>query len=106
MKILPALEIPGEETSARVSREALRPVGWLSWGYVDESHRATPQEAYGGRPWTDHHRQYCVLPIVEVAQSRPALCDPLDYTVYGTLQATILEWVAYLFTRGSSQPRD
>ena len=50
MKILPALEIPGEETSARVSREALRPVGWLSWGCVDESHRATPPEAYRGRP--------------------------------------------------------
>ena len=57
-------------------------------------------------PWTDHHRQYCVLPIVKVAQLCPTLCDPLDYTVYGTLQATILEWVAYLFTRGSSQPRD
>ena len=50
MKILPALEIPGEETSARVSREALRPVGWLSWGHVDESHRATLPEAYGGCP--------------------------------------------------------
>ena len=84
MKILPALEIPGEETSARVSREALRPVGWLSWGYVDESHRATPQEAYGGRPWTDHHRQYCVLPIVKVAQSCPTLCDSMDCRLPGS----------------------
>ena len=34
----------------------------------------------------------------------PTLCDPLDYTVHGILQARILEWVA--FARGSSQPRD
>ena len=33
-------------------------------------------------------------------------CDPVDYTVHGTLQARILEWVAFPFTRGSSQPRD
>ena len=35
-----------------------------------------------------------------------ALCDPLDYTVHGILQARILEWVAFLFSRRSSQPRD
>ena len=34
------------------------------------------------------------------------LCDPLDYTVHGILQARILEWVAVAFSRGSSQPRD
>ena len=28
---------------------------------------------------------------VKVAQSRPTLCDPMDYTVHGTLQARILE---------------
>ena len=30
----------------------------------------------------------------------------MDYTVHGILQARILEWVAYLFSRGTSQPRD
>ena len=34
------------------------------------------------------------------------LCDPMDCTVHGTLQARILEWVAFPFPRGSSQPRD
>ena len=43
---------------------------------------------------------------VKVAQSRPALCDPMDYTVHGILQARILEWVAFPLSRGSSQPRD
>ena len=34
------------------------------------------------------------------------LCDPRDYTVHGILQARILEWVAFPFSRGPSQPRD
>ena len=43
---------------------------------------------------------------VKVAQSCPTLCDPMDYTVCGILQARILEWVAFPFSRQSSQPRD
>ena len=43
---------------------------------------------------------------VKVAQSCPTLCNPMDYTVHEILQARILEWVAYPFSRGSSQPRD
>ena len=34
------------------------------------------------------------------------LYDSVDYTVYGILQARILEWVAFSFSRASSQPRD
>ena len=30
---------------------------------------------------------------VKVAQVCPTLCDPMDYTVHGILQARILEWV-------------
>ena len=41
---------------------------------------------------------------VKVAQSCPTLWDPMDYTVHGTLQARILECVAFPFSRGSSQP--
>ena len=43
---------------------------------------------------------------VKVTQPCPTLCDPMDYTVHGILQARILEWVAFPFSRGSSQPRD
>ena len=32
---------------------------------------------------------------VKVAQSFPTLCDPMDYTVHGVLQARILKWVAF-----------
>ena len=43
---------------------------------------------------------------MKVVQLCLTLCDPMDYTVYGILQARILEWVAFPFSRGSSQPRD
>ena len=43
---------------------------------------------------------------VKVAQLCPTLCNPKDYTAHGILQARILEWVAFPFSRGSSQPRD
>ena len=36
----------------------------------------------------------------------PTICDCIDYMVHGILQARILEWVAFPFSRGSSQPRD
>ena len=39
-------------------------------------------------------------------QSCPTLCDLVDYTVRGILQTRMLEWVAFPFSRGSSQPRD
>ena len=43
---------------------------------------------------------------VKVAQSCLTLCDLMNYTVHGILQARILEWVAFPFSRGSSQPRN
>ena len=43
---------------------------------------------------------------VKVTQSRQTLCDPMDSTVPGILQARILEWVAFPFSKRSSQPRD
>ena len=38
------------------------------------------------------------------------LCDPMDgslpgFSVHGIFQATVLEWIAISFSRGSSQPR-
>ena len=43
---------------------------------------------------------------VKVAQSCPSLCDTGDYTVHGILQARLREWVAFPFSKVSSQPRD
>ena len=47
----------------------------------------------------------CTLKV-KVAQSCLTLCNPMDYTFHGILRARILEWVAFLFSRGSFQPRD
>ena len=41
---------------------------------------------------------------VKVAQSCPTLCDPMDYTVQGILQARILEWVAFPFSGDLPNP--
>ena len=43
---------------------------------------------------------------VKVTQKCSTLCDPMDYTVHGILQARLLEWVANPFSSRSSQPRN
>ena len=45
------------------------------------------------------------MKVVKVAQLCPTLCNSMVYTVHGILQARILEWVSFPFSRGSSQPR-
>ena len=52
-----------------------------------------------------------LLSEVKVAQSCPTLCHPMDCSppdssIYGILQARILEWVAILISRGSSRHRE
>ena len=41
---------------------------------------------------------------MKISQSCPVLCDSMNYTVQ--VQATVLEWVTFPFSRGSSQPRN
>ena len=41
---------------------------------------------------------------VKVTQSCPTLCDPMDYTIHGILQARILKWVAVPFPRDFLNP--
>ena len=59
----------------------------------------------------------CHSVLCLAAQSCQTLCDPMDYgvrlyatplgsSVHGILQERILEWVAMLSSRGSSQLRD
>ena len=37
---------------------------------------------------------------VKFSQLCLTLCDPMDYTVHGILQARILEWVVFSFLQG------
>ena len=48
----------------------------------------------------------CVCVNVKVTQWCLSLCDPMDYTVHGILQARIVERLAFPFSRGSTQSRD
>ena len=41
---------------------------------------------------------------VKVAQSCLTFCDLMDYTVHGILQARIVEWVAFPFSRDLPNP--
>ena len=61
-----------------------------------------------GKPKTERGKisqKASKISLVKVAQSCPTLCDPMDCTVHGTLQARTLQWAAFPFSRGSSQPR-
>ena len=54
---------------------------------------------------------YATIPLFLVTKSCLTLCKPMDCsppgsTVYEISQARILEWVAFSFSRTSSQPRD
>ena len=63
---------------------------------------------FQGCPST-HPYQEALRPLkvkVKVTQLCPTLCDPMNYTVHGILQARILEWVVFPCSRGPYQPRD
>ena len=69
--------------------------------------REIPLTSYS--PWSGKESdtiEHMVTMKVKVTQSCPTLHDPMDCTAHGILQNRILEWVAFPFSRGSSQPRD
>ena len=79
----------------------------LSMGFSRQISSRSSKSATGQNPGEKFHY------ICEsyVAQSCPTLCDPVacsppGSSVPGILQARILEWVAYSFSRGSSWPGD
>ena len=56
-------------------------------------------------------KNYPLLSLFESESESPSVlsysfCGPMDYTVNGILEVRILEWVAFPFSRGSSQRRD
>ena len=60
------------------------------------------------KSWTNWAMNFLLIYHVHLSEwkSCPTLWEPMDYTVFVILQAWILEWVAFPFSRGSSQPRD
>ena len=101
--------------------------GWNLWGWEKEGIKTLgnfklgdkqkgeepAKEAKGELSKKDRHSWRCASCItrewkakVKVTQLCQTLCNPMDYTVHGILPARILEWVAFPFSRGSSQPRE
>ena len=68
---------------------------WLTW---TELHLTLPEIYHFPQVWNKVK--------FKVTQSCLTLCDLMDYKVHGILQARILEWAIFPFSRGSSQPRD
>ena len=48
---------------------------------------------------TSQYVKECTAVKVKVAQSSPTFCNPMHYAVHGILQARILEWVGFPFSR-------
>ena len=98
-----------EETESQGRMKAVRHLDHKRWcercpvatAAQTSSHQATA--AFG---WTSNK---CNSPESERKRKPfklcPTLCDPVDYTVHGILQARIPEWVAIPFSSRSSWPR-
>ena len=55
----------------------------------------------GRREWDEWREQNENCEVkVKIDQSCPTLCDPVDYTVHGILQARILAWTDFPFLQG------
>ena len=81
-------------------------VGCRLWGRTESDMTETRQQQQQQLEWLDTSYFYIVLKVESIIQSCLTLCDPVDYTVLGILQARILEWVTFPFSSGSFQPRD
>ena len=69
--------------------------------YWDVSKRKEPKSSFL-KSWPSSPRPQGYAKAAVVSDS----CDLTEYTAHGVLQARTLEWGAFPFSRGSSQPRD
>ena len=86
-----------------------KPNDFLLFSVLTSAGSCDDLQVCGKRPITQHFLPFKVK--VLVPQSCPTRCDSMDcsspgFSVHGILQARILEWVAYPFSRGSSQSKD
>ena len=83
---------------------------WVS-GYIVFLQHESRRDMFHLRSFSKlYNYEMCSLNMLEwkwkLLSHEQTLCDPVDYTTHGILQARILEWVNFPFSRGSFQPRD
>ena len=109
------IAVLGKKLKSTLDCKDIQPVhpkgsqSWISTGGTDvkaETPILWPPDVKKWLIWKDPGHDWKWKVNVEVAQLCPTLCNPMDCTVHGILQARILEWVAFPFSRRSSQPRD
>ena len=58
--------------------------------------------------WSTKPKVFIIWPLkwseLKLTQSCLTLCDPMEYTVHAILQASILEWLAFPFSRDLPNP--
>ena len=91
-----------------LQNETLFPLEWLSQGMGDQALETILD--HGLEKSLSENEANGKKVKVLVAQPCLTLCDTMDYrppgsSVHGILQARMLERVAILFSRGSSQPK-
>ena len=68
---------------------------------LEKWYRQAQRYVWGMGSWVRMPRGVYSQGKGKVVQSCLTLCGPMDYTFHGILQARILEWVAFPFSRGS-----
>ena len=76
---------------------------FITWTIINLHFSSAPWWAVHPWPGSISLNIYVNMKVIQLCLS---LCNPMDYTVHGILLTRILEWVAFPFSRGSSQPRD
>ena len=79
---------------------------WCIRTVVLEKTLESPLDSKGLKPVNPKGNQPWIFIGSDATQSCPAVCNPIDSAFHGILQTRILEWVAFPFFKGSSQPRD
>ena len=82
---------------------------WVMWDLSSPDQGSKPQPLHWKAKSQAMDPQVSPWIKMKVTQSCPTLCDPMNCSLPGSfalgiLQARILEWVAVLFSRVSSQP--
>ena len=98
------LRVPwtAQRSNQSILRKSALNIHWKDWCWSWSSSIGPPD----GKCWLIGKDPHAGKVKVKVAQLCLTLCNPMDYRVHEILQARILEWIAFAFSRESSQPTD